>query len=78
MTDPASDSVTGDEQWWWDLALARAVPESQRGPDRDVLGPYPSKEAAESWREQHDRREGVWQDQDEEWDGEPEDRDPDG
>ena len=70
--------MTDDEQWWWDLAAGRAVPESQRGPDRDVLGPYPTKEAAEAWREAHDRREGLWQDQDDAWEGEPPTDDGDG
>jgi hypothetical protein len=67
----------GSEQWWWDLAAGRAVRDDERGPDRDVLGPYPSREAAERWRDRHDAREERWEEQDEEWEG-PEGERPSG
>lgn len=57
------------EKWWWDLAGGRAVRDDERGADLDVLGPYPSREAAERWREQHESREERWDDQDEAWEG---------
>jgi hypothetical protein len=62
------------EQWWWDLAQGRAVRDDERGPDRDVLGPYPSRAAAEAWRESHEAREEAWEDEDERWQGEDPDR----
>jgi hypothetical protein len=58
------------EQWWWDLAQGRAVRDDDRGPDRDVLGPYPSRQAAEDWRQSHDAREDAWDEEDERWEGE--------
>ena len=58
------------EQWWWDLSKGQAVRDDERGPDRDVLGPYPSREAAEAWRQSHEAREDEWEDEDERWEGE--------
>jgi hypothetical protein len=58
------------EQWWWDLAQGRAVRDDERGPDRDVLGPYPSRQAAEDWRQSHESREDAWDEEDERWEGE--------
>ena len=57
------------ERWWWDLEQGRAVTDAERGPDRDVLGPYPSREAAEAWRQSHEGREDAWEDEDERWSG---------
>jgi len=61
------------ERWWFDLKVGRAVRDDERGPARDVLGPYPTQAAAESWRQAHEGREEAWKHQDEAWDGdEPE------
>jgi hypothetical protein len=62
------------EQWWWELSSGRAVRDDERGPDLDVLGPYPTKAAAEAWRESHAAREDAWEDEDERWSGEERDR----
>ena len=61
------------ERWWWDLAKGRAVRDDERGPDKDVLGPYPSRAAAEAWRERHEAREDAWEQEDERWEGEEDD-----
>jgi hypothetical protein len=45
---------------------------SERGPGDQVLGPYPSREAAVRWREQIEERNIVWDEQDEAWKGEDE------
>jgi hypothetical protein len=65
-----------DERWWWDLAAGRAVRDDERGPDKDVLGPYPTRADAEAWRERHDDREDTWKHEDERWEGDEEE--PDG
>jgi hypothetical protein len=70
-----------EQQWWWDVRAGRAVPDEERGPAKDLLGPYPSREAAEHWRERHDDREEAWKEQDEAWsdeeaEGEGDDRAP--
>ena len=56
-----------DTRWWWDLRLGRAVTDDERGADKDVLGPYPTREAAEAWRDAHEGREDAWEDEDERW-----------
>jgi len=65
-----------EERWWWDLRQGRAVIDDERGPDKDVLGPYPTKEAAEHWRDSHEQREDEWKAQDETWEGDDEDDPP--
>lgn len=59
------------ERWWFDLQRGQAVRDDERGPAKDMLGPYPSKAAAENWRVTRDEREGAWREEDERWDGEP-------
>jgi len=53
--------------WYWDMNKRRAVRADERGPGDEVLGPYPSKEAAEHWREKVERRNEDWDDADEQW-----------
>jgi hypothetical protein len=64
------------EKWWWDLAAGRAVRDEERGPDRDVLGPYPSRAEAERWRDRRDAREQAWAEEDIRWEGETEEGEP--
>jgi hypothetical protein len=58
-----------DTEWYWDLSNKVAVPASERGPAMRVLGPYPSKAAAENWRTTVEQRNETWDAQDAEWDG---------
>lgn len=53
--------------WWWCLTHSRAE-EGVSSPAEERLGPYPSKEAAEGWRDRHEGREDTWDDADEAWD----------
>jgi hypothetical protein len=53
-----------NDGWYFDLKAGRAVSGDERGPAKDLLGPYPSKEAAENWRATHDAREDAWDDGD--------------
>jgi hypothetical protein len=64
------------EKWWWDLVAGRAVRDEERGPDRDVLGPYPSRAEAERWRDRRDAREQAWEEEDIRWEGETEEGEP--
>jgi hypothetical protein len=57
------------ERWWYDLKQRRAVRDDERGPAKDVLGPYPTQAAAEGWRESHEGREEEWKGADERWEG---------
>lgn len=58
-----------DTEWYWDLSKKVAVPARERGPSMRVLGPYPSKTAAEHWREIVDDRNEAWDADDERWNG---------
>lgn len=65
---PADNSARDlDDQWGWDLGKNIAVRWTERGPGDQVLGPYPSRGAAEHWRERVEERNTVWDDQDEMW-----------
>lgn len=55
------------EKWYWCLEHERAEPRKEACARDRRLGPYPSKQAAENWRELHEQREERWQEQDEEW-----------
>jgi hypothetical protein len=64
-----ADAMTGESstEWYWDLGRGRAVPAAERGPGDRVLGPYPTKAAAEDWRRTVDERNDAWDDADEAW-----------
>lgn len=55
------------ETWYWCQEHERAEPRGRACPRDRRLGPYPSREAAENWRELHEQREERWQEQEEEW-----------
>lgn len=59
-----------DEQYYWCQKHGRVETSGGTCPGRDLLGPYPSAEAARNWRQQRDAREDRWQAQDEAWEGE--------
>jgi hypothetical protein len=63
-----------EEEWYWDLKRGIAVPASERGPSDQMLGPYPTKSAAEAWRSTVEARNRAWDAADEEWYGEDRDR----
>jgi hypothetical protein len=56
-----------DDAWYWDLGKGRAVPAAARGRGDDVLGPYPTRTAAENWRSTVEARNDDWSDQDDDW-----------
>jgi hypothetical protein len=69
MAAPQNDRVveTNDTDWYWDLDKQIAVRADNRGPADQTLGPYPSKAEAESWKTTAERRNEVWDSDDEEW-----------
>jgi hypothetical protein len=62
-------------QWYWDLRRAVAVTADERGPGDQVLGPYPSRAAAENWKVTSEARHDAWDDADEKWHSWPDDND---
>jgi hypothetical protein len=71
--DAGRDAGGMADEWYWSLAEQRAVHRTEKGPADQVLGPYPSKDAAEHWRERVDQRNEAWDDQDEAWEGDDDD-----
>ena len=55
------------EQWYFDVRRGVAVPALERGHADDMLGPYPSKAAAENWRDTVASRNDAWDAEDERW-----------
>ena len=58
-----------DQEWYWCLEH-KAAERAEGGcpPDRR-LGPYPSRDAAEHWKEQVEARNEAWEAADREWEG---------
>jgi hypothetical protein len=63
------------EEWYFDVKRGVAVPASERGHSDDLLGPYPSKAAAENWRQTVAARNEAWDAEDERWEHLGEQRD---
>jgi len=60
MSEPATE-------WYWDLHNHRAVPADERGRGDHMLGPYPTKGAAENWKVVVETRNEAWQQEDDRW-----------
>ncbi len=56
-----------DRGWYWDLARHKVVRWDERGPGDQVMGPYPSPEAAANWRDTVEQRNEAWEEEDEAW-----------
>lgn len=69
MTEPQDDRVTepNDTEWYWDLDKRIAVQADSRGPADHTLGPYATKAEAENWKSTTDRRNDIWESDDEIW-----------
>lgn len=69
MAEQQNDRVveTNDTDWYWDLDRQIAVRADNRGPADQTLGPYPSKAEAENWKSTAERRNDMWESDDEEW-----------
>ena len=61
---------TNDTEWYWCLAHKTAETADGGCPPDRRLGPYPSREAAEHWKERVEARNEAWDAEDEEWSGE--------
>ena len=67
--------MTDDDQYFWCTTHERVETTGGTCPERDLLGPYQTADAARNWRTRRDAREDRWQAQDEAWEGE-DDREP--
>lgn len=61
-----------DRQWYWSLTRQMAVPADQRDRAEEVLGPYPSEEAARNWKDTTETRNEAWDEADKAWEGDDE------
>jgi len=57
------------EQWYWCLDHEAAEPADGPCPPSRRLGPYPSKAAAEHWKETVEARNEKWDADDKAWEG---------
>ena len=55
------------EEWYWCLTHRAVETADSSCPPRDRLGPYPSREAAQHWKEKVDQRNQAWDAEDEDW-----------
>jgi hypothetical protein len=58
-----------EPEWYWCLAHKRAETADSGCPPDRRLGPYPSRDAAEHWKERVDARNEEWDAADKAWDG---------
>lgn len=58
------------DEYYWCQRHDRVETSGETCPERYLLGPYPSADAARDWRKQRDAREDRWEAQDEAWEGE--------
>lgn len=56
-----------DEEWYWCQRHQQAEPAAQACRALDRLGPYPTRQAAENWRETAEARNETWEEQDRAW-----------
>ena len=56
--------MTSDQRWWFCLKHMRPEPDDTPCPGKDLLGPYPSREAASHALEKVQERNEAWDAQD--------------
>jgi hypothetical protein len=57
--------------WWWCLKHSRPEPEDEVDSKlEERVGPYPTRERAENWRNEFEQRNEQWDREDAEWEGE--------
>jgi len=61
--------MADEQEWYWCLDHAAAEPADSACPPSRRLGPYPSKDAAEHWKEKVEARNEEWDAADKAWEG---------
>jgi hypothetical protein len=61
--------VANDDEWYWCLEHKRPEKAEDGCPPDKRLGPYPSRDAAEHWKERVEARNEKWDAEDREWEG---------
>jgi hypothetical protein len=63
-------AMSDDERFYWCQRHERVERQGETCPEGQLLGPYPSADAARDWKRQHEAREERWGAQDDVWEGE--------
>lgn len=58
-----------EQQWYWCLTHERPEPEGSQDSAGEVLGPYPSEQAARNWKQTNEARNQAWEEEDKRWEG---------
>jgi hypothetical protein len=58
-----------DDQHFYFCLTHSTVEEGQRCRAQDRMGPYPTAEAARSWKQTHGSRDDEWEAEDDRWEG---------
>ena len=67
LSHPDLPMSSTDSQWYWCLDHSAAEPADSPCPPDRRWGPYPSREAAEHWREKVESRNEAWDAADKAW-----------
>lgn len=57
----------GAEQYWYNLSTGQVEVTNHKGQGKDVMGPYPSREAAQAALESARARTEAWDEEDRRW-----------
>lgn len=63
--------MSDNEQFYWCMDHARVETHADRCKADNRMGPYPTRQAAQNWREKVEDRNDAWADEDERWEGSP-------
>lgn len=66
---PSEEVVMSGDEWYWCLEHNAAEPADSPCPGDRRLGPYPSRDAAEHWKDSFEARNQAWDQADKEWAG---------
>lgn len=61
------------KEWYWSLTENRVITAEERGQAHEVLGPFPTKEAAADWQSTYAARNERWAEEDRQWRGDEDD-----
>ena len=56
-----------EQQWYWCLTHERPERQGEQDSAGEVLGPYPTEEAARNWKQSVDAHNQEWEEEDERW-----------
>lgn len=70
MTGADDTDASGDGRFYYNLTTGQVEAAPRKGQAKDLMGPYPTREAAAAALDQARRRTEAWDDEDRRWDDE--------